>query len=263
MCAASLTLRDETGAIRMKALRLLLPLLLLPGIASAQTQALFDTSQGPLTAVGWAGFRDTQFMANSFGALLLAIVLGAVIGYHPTPPRTVDRLQEADMPKVYIMYAFIGAVIGVTVREFGMVIGFVVFGIGGLMRFRTDTDSTRDTGRLIVVTLAGLIAGLGLPHFAVLTTVFAFVLIYAFDSNPVCRVKIEQLPADRIAESADVYRGVLQRQGCKIITEHKSVAKGRVEFVFRMPRRGRRDALHAALCEAPLTPRGEIDWEVE
>jgi hypothetical protein len=263
MCAASLTLRDETGAIRMKALRLLLPLLLLPGIASAQTQALFDTSQGPLTAVGWAGFRDTQFMANSFGALLLAIVLGAVIGYHPTPPRTVDRLQEADMPKVYIMYAFIGAVIGVTVREFGMVIGFVVFGIGGLMRFRTDTDSTRDTGRLIVVTLAGLIAGLGLPHFAVLTTVFAFVLIYAFDSNPVCRVKIEQLPADRIAESADVYRAVLQRQGCKIITEHKSGPKGRVEFVFRMPRRGRRDALHTALCGAPLDPRGEIDWEVE
>jgi hypothetical protein len=247
----------------MKTLRFLLPLLLLPGIAAAQTTGLFDAPQGPLAAVGWAGFRDTQFMTDSFAALLLAIALGAVIGYHPTPPRTVDRLQEADMPKVYIMYAFIGAVIGVTVREFGMVIGVVVFGIGGLIRFRTDTDSTRDTGRLIVVTLAGLIAGLGLPHFAVLTTLFAFVLIYAFDSSPICRVKIEQLPADRLTESADVYRGVLQQQGCKIITEHKSGPKGRVEFVFRMPRRGRRDGLHAALCGAPLDARGEIDWEVE
>jgi hypothetical protein len=246
----------------MKALLLLLPLLLLPGAATA-ADALVDPPQGQLAAVGWAGFRDIQFMIDSFAALLLAILLGAVIAFHPTPPRTVDRLQEADMPKVYILYAFIGAIIGVTVREFGMVVGFVVFGIGGLMRFRTDTDSTRDTSRLIVVTLAGLTAGLGLPHFAVLTTAFAFVLIYAFDSSPVCRVKIEQLPPDRLAEAAEVYRGVLQGRGCRILTEHKSAAKGRLEFVFRMPRGGRRDSLHAALCEAPLDARGEIDWEIE
>jgi uncharacterized membrane protein YhaH (DUF805 family) len=245
----------------MKALLLLLPLLLLPGGAVAQ--ALAGQSQDKLAAVGWAGFRDIGFMIDSFAALLLAILLGAVIAFHPTPPRTVDRLQEADMPKVYILYAFIGAIIGVTVREFGMVVGFVVFGIGGLMRFRTDTDSTRDTSRLIVVTLAGLTAGLGLPHFAVLTTAFAFVLIYAFDFSPVCRVKIEQLPADRLAEAAEVYRGVLQGRGCRILTEHKSATKGRLEFVFRMPRRGRRDSLHAALCEAPLDARGEIDWEIE
>ena len=53
---------------------------------------------------------------------------------------TVERLARQaglPMPKVYIMYAFIGAVIGVTVREFGMVIGVVVFGIGGLIRFGT------------------------------------------------------------------------------------------------------------------------------
>ena len=247
----------------MKALGLLLTLLLLPGIALAQTPGLFDTSQGPLAAVGWAGFRDTQFMVDSFAALLLAIMLGAVIGFHPTPPRTVDRLQEADMPKVYIMYAFIGAVIGVTVREFGMVIGVVVFGIGGLIRFRTDTDSTRDTGRLIVVTLVGLIAGLGLPHFAIITTAVAFILILAFDSRPVCRVKIEQLPIDRIQESADAYRTVLQGQGCRIITEHLIGSKGRVEFVFRMPRRAVRAGLHAALCGTPLETHGEINWEVE
>jgi hypothetical protein len=30
-----------------------------------------------------------------------------------------------------------------------------------------------------------------------------------------------------------------------------------------MPRRVARVGLHAALCEAPLETRGEIDWEVE
>ena len=249
----------------MKASRLLilLPLLLAPTAASAATFGLFDTHQDVINAVGWAGFTDLRFLADSSGALLLAIVLGAIIGYHPTTPRTVDQLHEVDMPKVYIMYAFIGAVIGVTVREFGMVIGVVVFGIGGLIRFRTDTDSTVDTGRLIAVTLAGLIAGLGLPHFAVITAVFAFVLIYVFEARPTNRVRIEQLPAGRVTECADVYRGVLQGQGCKIVTEHKSVHKGRVEFVYRAPRRASHDGLHAAFGEVPVDIRGEVDWEPE
>jgi hypothetical protein len=248
----------------MKAVRILLAAMLTPGVALAQGKhVLFEGPQGPLNPVGWSGFTDMRFMADSFAALLLAILLGAVIGFHPTVPRTKDQLREAEMPKIFIIYAFIGAVIGVTVREFGMVIGVVVFGIGGLIRFRTDTGSTRDTGRLIIVTLAGLTAGLGLPHFAVITTAFAFVLIYLFDTSPACRVKIDQLPPDRMADSADAYRAILKAHGCKIIAEHSSLPKSRVEFVFHLPRRGNRQNLHAALCEAPADLHGDIDWEVE
>lgn len=226
---------------------------------------LFDAAAAgaQLPSVGWAGFLNTHFMADSLAALLLAVLLGAVIGYHPTTPRTVDSLEEADMPKVYIMYAFIGAVIGVTVREFGMVIGVVVFGIGGLIRFRTDTGSTRDTGRLIAVTLSGLIAGLGLPHLAVITTAFTFVMVYLFDSRPGCRVRICKLPEARLAECAAAYRGIIERAGCRIISERRAFNKERVEFVFRLPRAGTRDRVDAALGEMPADMRGEIDWEVE
>jgi len=252
------------GESGMRAFWALLALALLtPGVAWAQAQGLFEAAGGKLDAVGWAGFRDTKFMSESIGALVLAIALGAVIGFHPTTRRTVDRLSETDMPKVFIMYAFIAAVIGVTVREFGMVIGVVVFGIGGLIRFRTDTGSTRDTGRLIVVTLTGLVAGLGLPHFAVITTVFAFLLIFLFDSAPACRVKIDQLPAGRLHESADAYRAVLHAHRCKLIAEHKSPVKERLEFVFRLHRSVTRDRLHAALSELPVELRGDIDWEIE
>jgi hypothetical protein len=248
---------------------LLAVLLLAPHAALAQpaleqAPGLFDAgSSGELDAVGWAGFRDINFMAKSIGALVLAIALGAVIAFHPTSRRTVDRLTEADMPKVFIMYAFVGAVIGVTVREFGMVIGLVVFGIGGLLRFRTDTGSTRDTGRLIVVTLAGLVAGLGLPHFAVITTVFAFLLILIFDSAPACRVKIDRVPTGRLHDSADAYRAVLLAHRCKLIAEHKSTARDRLEFVFRLHRSVTRDRLHLALNELPAELRGDIDWEIE
>jgi hypothetical protein len=227
-------------------------------------KGLFDAPSGQLPAAGWAGFLDTHFMVDALGALVLATVLGAVIGYHPTTRRTIDTLGEADMPKVYVLYAFIGAVIGVTVREFGMVIGVVVFGIGGLIRFRTDTGGgARDTGRLIAVTLAGLIAGLGLPHFAVITTVFTFALVTFFDARPACRIKIGELPPGRLADCAAAYRKVLESHGCRIIGEHRSFAKERVEFIFRLPRANARQALDIALSQLPDEVRGDIDWEVD
>jgi hypothetical protein len=231
-------------------------------VAHAAT-GLFDTADGKLPSVGWAGFRDIPFLLESLGDMLLAVLLGAVIAFHPAAPRTIGKLHEADMPKILVMYAFIGAIIGIAVHEFGMVIGVVVFGIGGLIRFRTDTDSVRDTGRLIVVTLTGLIAGLGLPHLAALTALFSFVLLYVFDSRPLCRVKIGQIPVERLSECADIYRAILEAQGCKVIGEHKSIEKDRLDFVFRLPRRATHHGLHAALAEAPEEARGHIEWEIE
>src|SRR5579864_6262700 len=236
------------------------------GLAPAAVKSfggLFDAPQGQLPTVGWSGFLDLHFLVDSLVALLLATVLGALIGYHPITRRTVDTLAEAELPKVHTVYAFIGAVIGVTVREFGMVIGVAAFGIGGLIRFRTDTGSTRDTGRLIVVTLIGLTAGLGLPHFAVMTALFAFVLIWLFDRRPARRVRIENLPQGRLSECADAYRAVLLAKACKIVGEHHSAAKERVDFIVRLPWGVARDDVQAALSGAPLEVRGEINWEVE
>ena len=217
-----------------------------------------------LTATGWSGFLDLPYMLESFLALTLAVLLGMVIAFHPTTQRTVDTREEAELPKVHIMYALIGAVIGVIVLKYGMVIGFVIFGLGGLMRFRSTTGSTRDTGRLIIVTLIGLIVGLNLPQFAVLATAFAWVLIYIFDGHPVCSLEVSEIPKGRLADASREYRRVLGDLKCRLIGESKSHAKSRIEFVFRMPRRATQAQVHRALCEqVPADVRGEIDWQIE
>ena len=238
-------------------------LMLAPTVAAAQGDGLFDEATGKLAAIGWAGFTDYQSMVTVIGSLVLAIVLGAVIGFHPTTPRTVDTVAEADMPKVFVMYAFVGAVVGIAVLEFGMVVGFVVFGLGGLMRFRTDTESTRDTGRLIAVTLIGLMAGLGLPHFAVITSVLAFVLIHLFDSHPTCRVKVDQTPEGRLADAAAAYRAVLVQQGCRIISERKANKAEGINFILRLPRASSLDKVQAAFGEIPAEVSGRVTWQVE
>lgn len=225
-------------------------------------QPLFDGTHGSAAALDWSGLTDWRFTLASIGILLLASLLGAMIGYHPATQRTINGLHEADMPHVYVMYAVIGAVIGVAVREFGTVVGVVVFGIGGLMRFRSVADSTRDTVRLIIVTLVGLIAGLGLLHFAVIITLFSFALIHVFDSRPPYRIRVEGMARDRTGSCVEVYRAILTGHGCRIIAEHHSLEKARIEFVFRLPRRGSRDRLDMELRGIAEDLRGELNWEI-
>ena len=127
---------------------------------------------------GWQGFTDIGFLVSATLTLLLAVILGAIIAYHPKHGQTADTLAEIEAPKVYVMYSVIGAIIGIMVVKYGLVVGFVLFGIGGLIRFRTNLRSASLTGRVIFTTLIGLSCGLDLPHVAVLATVFGYVLIY-------------------------------------------------------------------------------------
>ena len=218
----------------------------------------------PTAVLGWSGFFDLRFIAGSLGILLLATFLGALIGYHPATRRTIDHLHEADMPHVYVMYAVIGAIIGVAVREFGTVVGVVVFGIGGLIRFRSATDSTRDTVRLIIVTLVGLIAGLGLLHFAVIITAFAFGLIYVFDTSPPCRIRVEGLPKARTADCADAYRRDVEGawlQNASFL-EHRSAEKERIEFPPATRAAGA-TGFEAALRNDQCRIACDVDWEID
>lgn len=225
---------------------------------------MFGDMTRELPSIGWDGFLDTDAMLQSFLALLLAIFLGAVIAYHPTTQRTVDTRAEAELPKVLIMYALVGAIVGEIVLQYGMVVGFVIFGLGGLMRFRTDAATTRDTGRLIVVTLVGLIAGLNLPHFAIMATVFTWILIHVFDGHPVSELQVHEIPKGKVKEAAEAYRATLSRLGCTIISEDKGFNKSRLNYVIRAPRNTTETQLTAALCEQiPPELRGELDWEVE
>jgi F0F1-type ATP synthase membrane subunit c/vacuolar-type H+-ATPase subunit K len=225
---------------------------------------LFPLQAEELPSVGWAGFLDGPELLQSFGLLVLATALGAAIGFHPTTARTIDTRAEAELPKVCIMYALVGAVIGEIVLAYGLVVGFVIFGLGGLMRFRTDTSSTRDTGRLIIVTLVGLIAGLNLPHFAVLAAAFAWLLILILDGRPICELEVHEIPKGRVKDASAAYRTVLQELECQLISENKSFSKSRIDYVFRAPRLITHAQLHQALCErVPPEVRGEIDWEVE
>lgn len=239
---------------------------LLLAVSTARSQQMPEfvaTIPGPL-GEGWYGFTDFEFLFNAFLTLTLAAVLGAAIAYHPKNVKTADTIEEIEAPKVYITYAVIGALIGVMVVKYGPIVGFVLFGIGGLIRFRTLLRSANLTGHVIFVTLIGLSCGLDLPHVAVLATAFGFVLIYILDARITYRIDVRALPPERVAESASAYRKVLEEQDCRIMSEKKNPDRGRVTFIFRSSRQETREDLESQFeSDVDASIKGSLDWEVD
>jgi hypothetical protein len=213
---------------------------------------------------GWHGFLDWRFLLNALLTLTLSAVLGSIGGYHPYSMARADTIAEIEAPKVYVNCAVIGAIIGILVVKYGLVIGFIIFGIGGLLRFRTILDSAKLTGDIIFVTLIGLACGLNLPHVAVLATLFGFVLNLALDSRITRSITIKGLePGDTLAAAA-AYRALLEGLHCKVISERKRINKGCIDMIFRCNQGLNRAELEAKF-ELELAPehRGAIDWQVE
>lgn len=213
---------------------------------------------------GWEGFTDLGFLVNALLKLVLAAALGAAIAYHPKYEKMADTLEEIEAPKIFILYAVIGAIVGMMVVKYGLVVGFVLFGIGGLIRFRTSLRSARLTGQVIFVTLIGLSCGLDLPHVAVLAAAFGFALIYVLEARATYRLDVRAIPSERVDESASEYRKLLEGRGCRILSERKNPAKQKLTFVFRTTQQTSQSDL-AEHLEEEMDPllRGSMDWEID
>ena len=120
------------------------------------------------------------------------------------------------------------------------------------------------TGNVIFVTLIGLSCGLDLPHVAVLTTAFGFVLIYILEARVTYRIDVRALPTEHVAEAAAAYRGLLEQHGCRIRNEKKDPGKERVTFIFHGARHVTRHQLEDLLeTKIDATLKGSVDWEID
>jgi hypothetical protein len=211
--------------------------------------------------VGWAALRDIDFIGEMAMVLGLALVLAAVIAYHPTLRSRASTLAEIEQPKTFMMYSMIGALIAIVVKVQPSM-ALVVFGIGGLMRIRTDVGQSKDTGRVILVTVVGLSCGLELYVVALLATALAWLLIFVLESRSVESLLVQGLEKDTMQRSSEAYVAALRELGCTILGEEKRVKKGSVAILYRTPRGLARARLERRLAEIPEVQRGTVSWEV-
>jgi hypothetical protein len=227
-----------------------------PGGAAADRGSFVDAF------AGFRAFADGWQLVDMVIVFLLAAGLGAIIAYHPRTRAKASTLAELEQPKTFILYALVGAVIAKIV-EANSAMAFVVFGIGGLMRFRTDVGPAKDTGRVILTAVVGVCCGLKLLVVAVMATAFGWILLWILERETFTRLLVKGVPAEALATASETYRRLLFEAGCRILGERKKIVEGQVSFVFATPAtfdRERFEQIATTTVPAPL--RGALDWDV-
>lgn len=218
------------------------------------------SSSAVAPGVGWQAFSDLEFILEMLVVLVISVVLAAVIAYHPTTRRKASTIAELEQPKTFLLYAMVGAILTVIVKTMPSM-ALVVFGIGGLMRFRTDVGEAKDTGRVILVTVIGLACGLELYVVALLTTSLAWILIFALERPRVECVVIQGLDAAGFTRASTDYVAALRELGCKVVGEDRRVNKGSVAIVYRVPRGLARGRIEQRFAELPGAGGDTLRWE--
>lgn len=231
--------------------------MLAPAPEQLATQA--DAALGE-PGVGWQALTDLEWIGQMSIVLIVAVLLAAAIAYHPTARAKASTLEQLEQPKTFIMYAMVGALAAIIVKVQPSM-ALVVFGIGGLMRFRTEVGEAKDTGRVILVTVIGLCCGLELYVVALLATVLAWLLIFALERRTVGRVVVRGLEQQHMPAAAEAHAKLLRELGCVVVGEQRRVDKGHVAIVVRAPAVFDREALERRVAALPEQLRGTVNWE--
>lgn len=217
--------------------------------------AIAQLSAGP----GWAAFSDPQQYLHYGLVLLLATASGALLAYHPVYRRRGVTLDALEQRKTMIVYSVVGALVALVCAA-APSMAFVIFGIGGLMRFRTDTGTSKATGHTIVATLIGLCWGLDLMLAATLASVYVWILTYALEASGVVQLNVGGVAIADMPRAADAYREAVTRAGGAVLGHSKHFKSEQLRFVLRLPPSTTPEQLNQQLAGIPDALRGTPDF---
>jgi hypothetical protein len=209
---------------------------------------------------GWEAFLEPEQYRHAGLVLITATFSGIILAFHPVYRARSLTLEDIEQRKTVVLYSSVGALIAI-ICTVAPSMAFVIFGIGGLMRFRTNTGESKTTGHTIMGTLIGLCWGLGLQLVAVLATLYFWLMILVLEHVRVERLVIGGVETQNMARAAEAYREALSRAGCRVLGHSKSFKKGQMSFTLRLPRNFGIDDVSRAASEIPPELRGVFDWD--
>ena len=164
---------------------------------------------------------------------LFTLALAAAIAFHPVRRKAHRDITDLVLPRLFLLYSLIGMAIGFLVVQHGYYIGFVIFGIGGLLRFRSYIDGTSNTVEAILVTLLGLCIGLNLPIMALLITIGAWIVIYVTGMTVGYEIKLTGNTKAELDEQIGRLVTHIDRLGWRLISIKRPFEKPSVTVVFQ------------------------------
>jgi len=182
-----------------------------------------------------------------------------LLAFHPVYRRRSISLADHDLRKTLIIYGIVVALIAV-ICTVSPSMAFVIFGIGGLMRFRTETSGSKHTAATIVGTLIGLCWGLELQMVALFTTFYFWLMIWLLEQSRVLQLNVGGVAVADMGPAAEAYREALLKAGCAIASASKNFKKAQLGFVVRVPSKVQVDDVMKQIDAIPEPLRGTPDW---
>jgi len=209
---------------------------------------------------GWSDFAQGWLVLDMVLVLAMALLLSAIIAYHPTTRRRATSLEHFEQPKAFLLYAMVAAMVALIVQV-QPTMAFVIFGIGGLLRFRTMVGDAKDTGRVILVTVIGLCCGLKIFLVAVPATAIGWLLVYYLERETAGIIRISGVAEDAIYDAVRAYRATVVGLGCAVIGEQTKFIRREFLFVVKAPPALTRAALLLGFDALPPEVRGVVEFE--
>ena len=235
-----------------------------PALAQDAQQSGLLIGEMSLHGQGWSQITNLQEIGQFALALLETGLMAAALAWHPADVQRRGSRESFVMPRDMMTFALIGMIVGFLVYHHGYLIGFVIFGIGGLLRFKTEFGTEETLVRLIVATLVGLTIGLDLPVMALILTASVWVITFVSARQRLYLLEVQfddrKGAKPRIAEVT----GALATSGIITRNATRKRFKSAAEFVIELPR-----GLDPADVRSQLDliqrdkALGVLDWHLE
>lgn len=180
---------------------------------------------------GWSQIANIDEMLEFLLALVEVAGLTFIVAMHPFIRNSRTTRADYERPRALFLYGLVGMVVGFLVLHHGYIIGFVIFGIGGLLRFRAESTSTADTTRLILMTLLGLCVGLDLPVIAFFAAICGWVAVLAFGRSEKFDLEVKFKEKGDVQHNMEVLASALDARGVKTLEMTKAKFKPLVQLV--------------------------------
>jgi len=208
---------------------------------------------------GWAAFTDPASWLRYATILALATLSGLLLAYHPVHRGRPLTTADVEQRKTLLVYSAVGALIALICGTTPSM-AFVIFGIGGLMRFRTDLGASKHTGHTMMATLIGLCWGLGLELVGTFATIYFWAMIYVLERAPLLEIVVGGISVHDMSAAADAYKQAIAQAGGQLTAHSKRFKKQEMVFVFRLAHHQELTKLVEAAASIPETLRGTPHW---
>lgn len=192
----------------------------------------------------------------------LAVGLASLLAYHPRGSRHRDRIEALEERKTLVVLGLVGAVVSALV-VINPAMALVVFGIGGLVRFRTLLATPHLTGRAILVVVVGLAAGLGQFVTAIVIAAIAWTVIWWLHAHRFARIKVRLSPmADRDRARVAV-ADALARMHCRVAAVEPGKSGRGITLTVRVPATVADELLQKGLLASIPAELGVVGLEIK